>query len=301
MKNVIVTGANGFVGSSLIKRLLAENVHVVAVDIRFAPDVFPETDLLTKIEAYVDSDLADWIPSGRYDAFYHFAWRGVNGSEKSDPYVQLVNIRMAVTCADVCHRLNIPKLLCAGTVAENAVQSLSHLVSTNGGMVYGVAKHTCRLMLETYCKHVGVSCVWMQFSNIYGVGNATGNLVSYTLEALLSDKEATFGPAQQPYDFIYVDDLIEAVYRLGFYEARETSYFIGSGRPQRLCEYLQTIGEIAGRPNNIKIGVRDDDGIKYDFSMFDTAALRRDIGNYVTVSFEDGIRKTIDWLKLKNE
>ena len=49
----------------------------------------------------------------------------------------------------------------------------------------------------------------MQFSNIYGVGNKTGNLVSYTLGELMAGKEATFGPALQPYDFIYVDDLIE--------------------------------------------------------------------------------------------
>ena len=58
----------------------------------------------------------------------------------------------------------------------------------------------------------------MQFSNIYGVGNKTGNLVSYTLGELMAGKEAAFGPALQPYDFIYVDDLIEAVYRLGFKE-----------------------------------------------------------------------------------
>jgi nucleoside-diphosphate-sugar epimerase len=55
----------------------------------------------------------------------------------------------------------------------------------------------------------------MQFSNIYGIGNNTGNLVSYTLGELILNKEANFGPALQPYDFIYVDDLIEAVYRLG--------------------------------------------------------------------------------------
>ena len=76
-------------------------------------------------------------------------------------------------------------------------------------MMYGVAKHACRLIVEDYCKNIGQNFVWMQFSNIYGVGNKTGNLVSYTLGELMAGKEATFSPALQPYDFIYVEDLIE--------------------------------------------------------------------------------------------
>ncbi|MFR8937621.1 MAG: NAD-dependent epimerase/dehydratase family protein, partial [Streptococcus sp.] len=54
MKNVIVTGANGFIGNSLIKKLIENNVKVVAVDISFAAPRLPETDLITKIEATVD-------------------------------------------------------------------------------------------------------------------------------------------------------------------------------------------------------------------------------------------------------
>ena len=53
MKNVIVTGANGFIGNSLIKKLIENNVKVVAVDISFAAPRLPETDLITKIEATV--------------------------------------------------------------------------------------------------------------------------------------------------------------------------------------------------------------------------------------------------------
>ena len=82
MKNVIVTGANGFIGSSLIKKLVDEGVAVVAVDLSFAVSRLPENLLVTKIESGVDAFLADSIPAGEYDAFYHLAWRGVNGAEK---------------------------------------------------------------------------------------------------------------------------------------------------------------------------------------------------------------------------
>lgn len=297
MKRVIVTGANGFIGSSLIKKMIANNVEVIAVDITFAGDRLPSSDYIIKIESGVDAALAEKIPSGEYDAFYHLAWRGVNGADKADPSVQLANIQMAVDCANICKKLNVNKLLCAGTVAENATFSLPNLEKTSGGMMYGVAKHACRLILEDYCKNIGQQFVWMQFSNIYGVGNKTGNLVSYTLGELLQGKEATFGPALQPYDFIYVDDLIEAVYRLGAKETNNSFYYIGSGSPRILKEYLIRIGELANCADKVRIGIRPDDGIKYTTDMFCNKDLVETVGEYVCTYFDDGIIRTIEWLK----
>lgn len=297
MKKVIVTGANGFIGSSLIKKLIENGVQVIAIDLTFACNRLPGSELITKIEAGVDANLAENIPSGEYDAFYHLAWKGVNGADKADPAVQLANIQMAVDCANICKRLNIKKYLCAGTVAENAIISLPYLKKTTGGMMYGVAKHACRLILEDYCKSIGLSFVWMQFSNIYGVGNKTGNLVSYTLGELLVGRKATFGPAIQPYDFIYVDDLIEAVYRLGTKKTENTFYYIGSGRPRILRDYLLRIGELAGCADKVGVGIRPDDGIKYSMDMFDNSSLVEAIGEYVSVDFDSGIHKTINWLK----
>ena len=297
MKKVIVTGANGFIGSSLIKTLVAHDIEVVAVDVSFAGNRLPSSDLITKIETAVDNSLSSRLPEGEYDAFYHLAWRGVNGADKADPNVQLGNIGMAVDCANICKAMGVKKLLCAGTVAENAVFSLSHLEKTSGGMMYGVAKHACRLMVEDYCKNIGLPFVWMQFSNIYGVGNKTGNLVSYTLGELLSGREATFGPALQPYDFIYVDDLIEAVYRLGANETNQSFYYIGSGSPRQLKDYLLRIGELAECAEKVGIGIRSDDGIKYSMDMFRNESLVETIGDYVSTDFDSGIKKTIDWLK----
>ena len=297
MKNVIVTGGNGFIGSSLIKKLIEKGTRVVAVDITFHGNRLPDSNLITRIESGVNTSLVERLPVIEYDSFYHFAWKGVNGADKADPTVQLSNIQMAVDCANICKRLNVKKFLCAGTVAENVAFSLSHLKKTTGGMMYGVAKHACRIILEDYCKNIAQQFVWMQFSNIYGVGNKTGNLVSYTLGELMAGKEAAFGPALQPYDFIYVDDLIEAVYRLGFKETNKPFYYIGSGNPKVLKDYLIRIGELVGCADKVGIGVREDDGVKYTMDMFDNSNLVSTIGEYASIDFDKGINKTINWLK----
>ena len=297
MKNVIVTGGNGFIGSTNIKKLVANGIKVVAVDITFQGERLPDSELITKIESCVDASLVEKLPVEEYDAFYHLAWKGVNGADKANPSVQLANIQMAIDCADICKKLNVKKYLCAGTVAENATFSLPNLEKTSGGMMYGVAKHACRLILEDYCKNIGQQFVWMQFSNIYGVGNKTGNLVSYTLGELMTGNEATFGPALQPYDFIYVDDLIEAVYRLGEKETHKAFYYIGSGSPRQLKEYLLRIGQLAGYADKVGIGIRPDDGIKYSMDMFCNDDLVDAVGEYVSTDFDNGINKTIEWLK----
>lgn len=152
------------------------------------------------------SQLKSLIPLRSYDAFYNFAWRGVNGIDKADPFVQLQNVSLSIALAKLAKNLGCSKYLIAGTIAEQACNSLPSLKKTNGGMMYGVVKHCTNLILETFCKNIDLNFVWMQFSNIYGPSNKIGNLVSYTIGQLQKGIDATFGPANQPYDFIHKKD-----------------------------------------------------------------------------------------------
>lgn len=301
MKSVIVTGANGFIGSTLINKLVEDGIKVLAIDVSFSPSHMPESDKVTIVETFITNseDLTAKIPEGLYDAFYHFAWAGVNGAVKANPIAQIKNIEMAAICMTVCKQLGCKKFLCAGTIAEQAVNSLPCLEKTSGGMMYGVAKHCTHLILENYSKNIEQPFVWMQLSNIYGPGNLTGNLVSYTLGELFSGNNPSFGPANQPYDFVSVEDTIEAIKRLGEKGTTKNAYYIGSGKPRLLKEYLLAIGEAMGCPERIGIGKRPDDGIKYSMEMFEVKDIKTDIGEYITKSFEEGINETISWMRTK--
>lgn len=296
MYKIIITGAGGFIGSSFIKRIINEDVHVWAIDRHFEKDVLPRSNKITELKEDTDKDeLKELLNNIGFDAFYNFAWQGVNGSDKAEYDVQINNIMLTLQYAELAHTLGCKKYLCAGTIAERAVDSLFELESTTGGMMYSAAKTCAHTMLETYCKTVGLEFVWMQFANIYGPKNKTGNLVSYTITQLKKNKPASFGPARQPYDFLYIDDLIEAIYRLGRTEANDNFYYIGSGEPRILEEYLKTVGEIFGLPDLIHIGERPDDGIKYSYDMLDSSATISAIGNYVSDSFENHIKYTIEY------
>ena len=295
MKRVVISGAGGFIGTELCKKMIKNGIEVVAVSLFFDPS-FPQDPLIIRKENDISdlNELLSTIPEGPYDAFYHLAWRGVNGPEKADPYIQLNNIKTALICADAAKELNCKSFLCSGTIAEKSIESLPLIETTKGEMMYGAAKHCTNIILETYCKNIGLDFVWMQFSNIYGPQNKTGNLVSYTISQLTKNEEAVFGPAVQSYDFIYIDDLIEAVYRLGFHRTTSHFYFIGSGKPRQLKEYLLEIGKAYGKENLIRIGKRPDDGIVYTYDMFDSSKLVEDVGEYVSKGFSEWIKYTIE-------
>lgn len=293
---VIITGANGFIGSAVVKKFYENGADVVAV-------IKDENERIDHIKNYAriiysdlsdPSELADKIDDGKDSVFYHFAWAGVNGKAKIDYNVQIDNIRMVCNCVTAAHEVGCKRFLAAGTVAENAIKSFGDLSSLPLGLLYAVAKNSARNFAENLCKNFGLPFVWMQFSNVYGPKNKTGNLVSYTLSMLKSGQPAEFGPADQPYDFIYVDDLIEAVYRLGMTEnPSRTNYFIGSGKPRILKDYLFEIGKKVGCEDLIKIGMRTPDGIRYNNEMFDTSALTDEIGDYVSAPFDEAIEYTI--------
>ena len=297
MDRVIISGANGFIGSSLVKKFFNEGYEVIAL-------IKDREEKVSHIENYatiIYSELSNvdtltkQLRSSKKTIFYHLAWIGVNGKEKASYEAQIQNIKMTCDCITIAKNVGCERFLCAGTIAERAIESFQYLNSIGAGMMYAVSKQSAHLFTEMLCKNLKLDYVWMQFSNIYGPANKTGNLVSYTLEQVLNGAEATFGPASQPYDFIYVDDLVDAVYKLGVAERLNyNNYFIGSGKPRLLKEYLLEIGRASNREDLIKLGARPDDGIKYTLEMFDTRRLINDIGDYTSYDFSDGIKYTIE-------
>lgn len=295
MKNIVILGAGGFIGSSLVRRFIREDVHIWALDKYFKDGAIPDSNRITRIINNSDgSELKHLFKNVECDLFYNFAWQGVNGSDRGKYDLQINNILLTIRYAELAKTLGCKKYLCAGTIAERAIDSLHLLKTTSDGIMYSAAKKCSHIVLETYCKNIGLNFVWMQFSNIYGPRNRTGNLISYTIDQLRKGKIASFGPAQQPYDFLYVDDLIEAVYRIGMLQTENNFYYIGSNQPRILKDYLKIVGEFCGKPSLIHIGERADDRIEYSYDMMDSTNTIKAIGNYVSDTFENHIRYTID-------
>lgn len=305
MKTAVVTGANGFVGTWLVKELVENDVQVYAV-IKDEQENISMFDGLHNVKiVYCELDsirsLPEKIGVKGIDAFYHLAWVGAGGALRADYTVQLNNAKYSCDAAYAAKQMECKKFLCAGTITENIVDSTLGMDNVSQNMMYGISKKTTHLMLNTYCKMIDMPLVWMQFSNIYGPGNFSGNLISYTMTELINGRRPAFSAGTQPYDFIYIKDLVQMAYLLGFMAVPERTYFLGSGSSRLLCEYLSQIPQILGDGCEVGIGERPEDGIKYEKEWFDTENLKRDTGFTAKYTFEDGIKETYKWIKEMKE
>lgn len=301
MKNVIVTGANGFVGYWLIRELCKNKVRVTAI----IKDTNENISMLSEFDnvevVYCDlsqlCNLPSLISNRDYDAFYHLAWISAGGAGRADYQIQLQNVKYACDAVGVAKALGCNKILFAGTVTEKIAENILNLSGKAVNNIYGICKHLTHCLVDVECQKQGIDYVWMQFSNLYGPYSINGNIVGYTIKELLQGNEASFGPANQIYDLLYIEDLVYAAYLLGSHITQSHCYYLGSGNPRILADFLKEIGEVCGTPELIKIGARPDDGTRYDASWFDITALKNDTGYSPRVKYEDGLKETIKWMK----
>jgi UDP-glucose 4-epimerase len=300
MKKVIVTGANGFIGTWLLYELSKHEVEIYAVVRNESIDKSVIEKLPHIKIVYCDlsniENLDKVINEKGFDAFYHLAWVGSAGESRNDYKVQMSNAIFACDAAKVAKKLECKKFLCAGTITEQIVDGIFTLDGVSSNMIYGIAKKTAHELLEVVCKNIGIDFIWMVFSNVYGPYNMSGNLLNYALCEIAENRVPSFSMGTQPYDFIYVKDLVRAAYLLSLNGIKNKVYFIGSGAPRLLRDYLEELPKIIEN-SKIDIGKRQEDGIKYKEEWFETTSLTEDTGFKAEYSFRVGVLETMDWLK----
>lgn len=277
----IVTGAKGFVGRALCRELASRGIEVYGVDIdgwsRQPPEEAPGA------------------------VFYHLAWVGKAGPLRADWRVQLRNVEMALDYFEQAKRMRCGRFICAGTIGEKmlSLPECARLQSQN--RIYVNSKLYLHGLLSNL-DNGGCRVVWATLGNLYGVGVAGGSILDYELRTILRGDVAEFGPGEQPYDFVNVSDAIRALAEIGL-GARVVSeeFYVGSGRPLPLKDYLLKVGEIAGCPQLVGIGKKPDDGTRFREEWFSIASLMAETNYIPAVGFEDGIRENIAYLKTLDE
>lgn len=292
MKKVIVTGSTGFIGQWLVRKLVENNVDVIAIvrNERSNIDCLPAKVKVIYCELESISNLCKLITDRDIDVFYHLAWSGIGGESRADYQMQLNNAKYTCDSAVVAKEIGCKKFIGTGTITEKIAEDILDSEINAENTIYGIAKHTTHCMLQIICKQMELNYVWAQMSNIYDAENTTGNIISYTLAELKKGNSPTFSRADQPYDLMYIKDAATALFLLGEKANNKNRYFIGSGEPRILREYLLEIGDVFGDRDRIKIGMREDDGLRYNLEWFDTRDLVEDTGFKTMHSFSRNIK-----------
>lgn len=301
MKNVIITGADGFVGSYTVDYFLNQGVKVLAIDIFDKPNRLIENDNLTYLQCDVmaPEKMLEFIPSGDYDAFIHFAWAGSAGAARVDYTLQMKNALCTVECLKIAKQLGCERFVCAGSIMEYEVEAAVHAQGSKPGMgyIYGMGKHIAHCMCKSVAADIGIDLLWPMITNAYGVGELSPRFVNTTLRKVINEEPLQFTSATQNYDFVYVTDVAKAFYLVALNGKPFCEYMIGSSTARPLREFIIEMQQAVAPDSTLVFGDIPFTGTNMPLDIFDTKNIEQDCGFKAEVSFAKGTQMTYEWLK----
>ena len=241
-KKVLITGASGFIGQSLVKKFKNEGHDVSIYDLE-APVVASKK--------YVKGDIFDFekLRSAvkEHDVIIHLVGLANAGIAQREPAKSFrLNVVSLQNVLEACRPYGGKKLLFPSSAAVYGMTEdlpIKESLPPNPTNVYSWHKFLCERMIEAYHDNFGLEYVILRLFNVYGEGNK-GVINVFLEKAAKGETIESFGPFQYR-DFVYAGDVAEAFYKSAVYEkARDKIINIGSGKGTQIREILDLVCEI---------------------------------------------------------
>lgn len=306
MRRAIVSGANGFIGSALVRELIQHGVHVWALVRNGRSNNVPVSDLVTVVPFDMDNViglLTDLSERG-FDVFFHLAWTSTSGDARTNTVLQLRNVQNTVNCLKVAKLLGCHRFVNASSIHE--IESYRATFSQGGKphpgrAIYGGSKLAAHIMCESLSPELGIEFISALITNTYGPGEISERLVNSTIRKCMRGEKPQFTSATQLYDFVYIDDMARAFRMIGEKGKAFHEYTIGSSQVKPLHDFLLELNEAVAPEIDFVFGAIPFTGSTQPASDFDSSELEKDTGFRAEISFAEGVRRTRDWLAKQGE
>lgn len=306
INGIVLTGPTGAIGMALIQKCIEQGIRVLAICHRGSKRSchIPAHPLVRIAEADMEEYGTFPVDTNlTYDIFYHLAWRGTFGAARNDMLLQTENIRDTVEAVSLARRLGCTCFVGAGSQAEygRVEGKLSGELPAFPESGYGMAKLCAGQMSRQVCSEKGIRHVWVRILSVYGPYDGENTMVMSTLRKMLRHEDTAFTKAQQLWDYLYSEDAARAMLRAGEMGRNGRIYCLGSGQARPLSYYIEAMQKITGTYGKVGIGELPYAQGQVMHLCADLEALSQDTGFTPAVSFEEGIEKTVGWLRKDEE
>lgn len=266
MENIVITGATGFLGSHLAQWFLEQGDRVYALVRPGSAKLqyLPEHRNLIPVYGTME-EAADCVEEiGHADAWFHFAWGGVNREEIDSPEVQAGNIRGSLACVEAAHRLGCRVFMDAGSrveygVIEDGRGVMTEEMECSPVNEYGKAKLEFFRKAVPVCERYGMNFCHLRFFSVYGYGDHPWSIISTLVRELPRGGRVSLSACCHEWNFMYIDDAVEAVGRL--YEQMKdkpckkgAAVNIASRDTRVLKSFVEEVFELAGKRGTLEFG-----------------------------------------------
>ncbi|WP_066071847.1 NAD-dependent epimerase [Neobacillus soli] len=329
--SILVTGAAGFIGFHLSKRLAALGYHVIGIDnLNDYYDIALKKERLNILEK-----------SGNFD-FYKM---NLSNDEELKPIFEAYTITIVINLAaqagvrysidnphsyvnsnlvgftnilEACRHYHIEHLIYASSssvygantsIPYSTKDAVDHPVS-----IYAATKKANELMAHTYSHLFNIPTTGLRFFTVYGPwGRPDMAYYTFTKQIIEGNTIKVFNNGDMRRDFTYIDDIVEGIIRLlghpplynmdwdrnnpdpSSSSAPYKIYNIGNNNPVKLMDFIQTLEKLIGKKARIEYLPMQPGDMKETYA--DISDLQADIGFQPATTIENGLTQFVDWYK----
>jgi UDP-glucuronate 4-epimerase len=326
--SILVTGAAGFIGFHLSKRLLAENYHVIGVDnLNDYYDVRLKTERLKQLEnndkfTFYKVDLADSEGLNKIFESHSIpivinlgAQAGVRYSLTHPHSYVHSNLVGFVNILEACRHYQVEHLLYASSSSVYGANTktpfstqdpVDHPVS-----IYAATKKANELMAHTYSHLFNIPTTGLRFFTVYGPwGRPDMAYYSFTKDIIAGNPIKVYNNGDMRRDFTYIDDIVEGIVQLLDQPPEPDSnrdldpstsyapykiYNIGNNNPVKLMDFIHTLENIIGKKANIEFLPMQPGDVKETYA--DITDLQKAAGFSPSTPLEIGLGHFVEWYK----
>ncbi|MFW3146988.1 MAG: GDP-mannose 4,6-dehydratase [Thermoplasmatota archaeon] len=333
MRNVIVTGGAGFLGSHLVDLLLEKGYQVYILDdlsfgheenlskwtsmeddlddlksiYRYSPGLRPRFKLMDIdiTRKFVDNPWLGDIDKGEIDCIFHLAARMDVMTSFDDPFDDgMRNYIGTLNVLEYARKIECPKVVFRSSFTVYSEDNTLPLCEEDHVCPispYALHKYTSERILQLYNDHYGMRNVSFRLFNIYGPRQDpdsiySGVVMRFLDHAIKGEEIIIYDTGEQTRDFLYVKDAVRAMFE-GYIQDAVGTYNVGTGKETTINELMKVTLETVGSEVPVMQEPRRKGEIKR--SVADVAKIKEDLGFTAGTDLATGLKETYEWMKTR--
>lgn len=303
-RTALVTGASGFIGSALARRLLEEGIQAYCIVRSTGTEHARLKGLagikILEVKNFQVAELRRVLSGITTDVVFHLAAYGVNPRDRNPEEMLNGNVNLLIKLLLAVSEWPITRFVHIGSCSEYGVSS-GHKPLTESHVLrpislYGGAKVASFICGNILAKQLGIPFVTLRLFGVYGVGEQTRRLVPYVINYLNQDEPVDLTPGEQVRDLLNIDDVVEAFFVAGHSQGLEAYqvYNVCYGIPVRIRDVCSAIAKAMNKSSDLlQFGKRAYRWDEFMWVVGDNRRFMRATGWQPKISLADGIEQMV--------
>lgn len=299
--NVLVTGASGFIGVHLVDRLLSEGnrVTVLARSSSALPKEWHDRLNVVACGDFSERGLRQLLREP-VETVFHLAAYGVRPNYRDIDEMIAINVALPAALVRLCAEWGA-RMVMAGTFSEYRSPSNRDLLREDSpleqGKLYGSSKAAGGLMAGAIATGTGTRFRLLRLFKVYGAGEASHRLLPALVTGLAKRERVAISAGTQVLDFVFVDDVIEAMLRADTHcrdKGGMATWNVATGRAHSVREFAECVATaMTADPALLGFGAIDMRKDDEPWLVGSPDLLRSELGWQPSIGLEEGIRAAV--------